>query len=260
MIQSQPDSPFPDPLGGLADGGPLLRLAADRFHSQRGWLDSWHSFSFGGHFDPRWTGFGPLLVINDDRIGAGQGFGMHPHRDMEIITVMVEGSLNHCDSMGHSATLSAGEVQRMSAGTGIVHSEINGAERPCRLLQIWIEPSSQGIPPSYDQQAFPLGEGWTALIDPKRLGGAMAIQRPIRLWRACPGSGGSLDLPLAPATSGWIQVIAGGLLVRVDPEATGAFGSLGCLVQGDGLGFSAGQLSGLTATLEGADLLLFELT
>ena len=108
----------------------ILRPADERFHSQLDWLDSWHTFSFAGHFDPAWTGFGPLLVINDDTIAAGEGFGMHPHRDMEIITVMVEGQLNHSDSMGHQDVIRAGDVQRMSAGTGILHSEINGGEQP----------------------------------------------------------------------------------------------------------------------------------
>lgn len=237
----------------------IFRRGTGRFHSQTGWLDSWHSFSFADHFDPIWTGFGPLLVINDDRIDAGQGFGMHPHRDMEIITVMVEGALNHRDSMGHSATLQAGEVQRMSAGTGIVHSEFNGGESACRLLQIWIEPSFHGIPPSYDQRAFPLAEGWTALVDPEGLDGAMVIQRPVRLWRASPGAGDKLDLALAPKTQGWIQVIAGSLVV--DPQAAlpHSIGVPPTLNQGDGLGFRAGQLTTLTACSRGADLLLFEL-
>jgi len=237
----------------------IFRRGTGRFHSQTGWLDSWHSFSFADHFDPIWTGFGPLLVINDDRIDAGQGFGMHPHRDMEIITVMVEGALNHRDSMGHSATLQAGEVQRMSAGTGIVHSEFNGGESACRLLQIWIEPSFHGIPPSYDQRAFPLAEGWTALVDPEGFDGAMVIQRPVRLWRASPGAGDKLDLALAPKTQGWIQVIAGSLVV--DPQAAlpHSIGVPPTLNQGDGLGFRAGQLTSLTACSRGADLLLFEL-
>ena len=237
----------------------IFRRGTGRFHSQTGWLDSWHSFSFADHFDPIWTGFGPLLVINDDRIDAGQGFGMHPHRDMEIITVMVEGALNHRDSMGHSATLQAGEVQRMSAGTGIVHSEFNGGESACRLLQIWIEPSFHGIPPSYDQRGFPLAEGWTALVDPEGLDGAMVIQRPVRLWRASPGAGDKLDLALAPKTQGWIQVIAGSLVV--DPQAAlpHSIGVPPTLNQGDGLGFRAGQLTSLTACSRGADLLLFEL-
>ena len=100
--------------------GLVHRPAAERFHSRLDWLDSWHTFSFSSHYDPAWMGFGPLRVINDDTIAAGCGFGMHPHRDMEIITVMVEGQLNHRDSMGHAEVLRAGEVQRMSAGTGLV--------------------------------------------------------------------------------------------------------------------------------------------
>jgi len=237
----------------------VYRSGPGRFHSQSSWLDSWHSFNFAGHHDPQWSGFGPLLVINDDRIAAGQGFGMHPHRDMEIITVMVEGALNHRDSMGHSASLMAGEVQRMSAGTGLVHSEINGGEAACRLLQIWIEPSHRGLAPSYDQRAFPQAEDWTALVDPEGLGGAMAIQRRVRLWRACPAGYGRLGLPLAAGTRGWIQVIAGSLAVGAHSGLPHSLGFPGYLAQGDGLGFRAGQLASLTADRDGADLLLFEL-
>ena len=101
---------------------PVFRPGPERFHSQLDWLDSWHSFSFSSHFDPAWMGFGPLRVINDDTIAAGRGFGMHSHNDMEIVTVMVEGELTHHDSMGNGEVLRAGEVQRMSAGTGVVHS------------------------------------------------------------------------------------------------------------------------------------------
>ena len=117
-----------------------LRPAAERFHSQLDWLDSWHSFSFSHHHDPDWMGFGPLRVINDDTIAPGQGFGMHPHQSMEIITVMVEGELTHQDSMGHREVLRAGEVQRMSAGRGVVHSEINQSAAPCRCL-LYTSPS-----------------------------------------------------------------------------------------------------------------------
>ena len=123
----------------------MFRPAAERFHSKLDWLDSWHSFSFAGHHDPAWMGFGPLRVINDDTIAAGRGFGMHPHRDMEIVTVMVDGELEHRDSMGHTEVLRAGEVQCMSAGTGVVHSEVNRGEQDCRLLQIWVEPSQAGL-------------------------------------------------------------------------------------------------------------------
>jgi redox-sensitive bicupin YhaK (pirin superfamily) len=234
----------------------LSRPAAERFHSQFDWLDSWHTFSFGSHRDPAWMGFGPLRVINDDTIAPGQGFGMHPHRDMEIVTVMVEGQLNHRDSMGHSAVLHAGEVQRMGAGTGIVHSEVNGGERPCRLLQIWIEPSAGGLPPVYEQKPFPLQEGWTLLIDPEGAAGALAIRRPVRLWRARAAAGQTLPPPPSSSPMGWIQMVAG----AVQLERDGADVALG---HGDGLGFQAASQGPPIAILKagpaGADLLWFAL-
>jgi len=236
----------------------VWRPAAERFHSRIDWLDSWHTFSFSHHHDPAWMGFGPLRVINDDTIAAGRGFGMHPHRDMEIVTVMVEGQLNHRDSMGHTEVLRAGEVQRMSAGTGVVHSEINEGGAPCRLLQIWIEPSSAGLAPAYEQKPFAIGESWTLLLDPERREGAMAINRPVRLWRAQPRGGSALTLPLAPGAQAWLQLIAGSGRLHVDPSAAPL-----TLSQGDGLGFSAGHGDAAAAQFEagdqGADLLLFEL-
>ncbi|MEB3333258.1 MAG: pirin family protein [Synechococcaceae cyanobacterium] len=239
----------PLPQGRTLSAGALLhRPAAERFHSRTDWLDSWHRFSFGAHHDPQWMGFGPLRVINDDRIAAGRCFGLHPHRDMEIITVMVEGQINHRDSLGHAEVLREGEVQRMSAGTGVMHSEINEGERPCRLLQIWIEPTSLGIAPTYEQRPFAIGEDWTPLLDPEHADGAMAIHRPMRLWRAQPPAGRELALPLGSGSRGWIQLISGA--GDVD----------GCaLVQGDGLGFGAGAVTRFKAGASGADLLLFEL-
>jgi redox-sensitive bicupin YhaK (pirin superfamily) len=236
----------------LSADGLVFRPAAERFHSQLDWLDSWHSFSFSSHYDPAWMGFGPLRVINDDRIAAGRGFGMHPHRDMEIVTVMVEGQLNHRDSMGHAEVLRAGEVQRMSAGTGVVHSEINGGQQPCRLLQIWIEPSSAGIPPAYEQKPFAIGSAWTPVLDPDHTQGAMAIHRPVRLWRAQPEPGSSLILRIGAGSLGWLQVISG---------ATTATGEAGdqVLREGDGLGFAGGTLDRLLTDQQGADLLLFDL-
>jgi hypothetical protein len=233
----------------------VFRAAGERFHSRLDWLNSWHSFSFASHHDPHWMGFGPLRVINDDTIAAGRGFGMHPHRDMEIITVMVEGEISHRDSLGHAEVLRAGEVQHMSAGTGVVHSEINEGTAPCRLLQIWIEPSRVGIPPTYGQKPFTIGAGWTALLDPAGREGALAIQRPVRLWRAQPPAGGELPLPLAAGCQGWIQMVAGSACL------TGGGESL-ALRRGDGLGFSAGPAEPpvrLGAGAGGADLLLFEL-
>ncbi len=226
----------------------VLRPAAERFHSQLDWLDSWHTFSFSSHFDPAWMGFGPLRVINDDVIAAGQGFGMHPHRDMEIITVMVEGELHHRDSMGHAEVLRAGEVQRMSAGTGVVHSEINGGSSACRLLQIWIEPASTGIAPAYEQKPFVLAESWRLLIDPNAADGAMAIHRPVRLWRANVAAGTQLEWPATSSCSSWIQIINGSL---IEPRP---------LRRGDGLALDAEQAPPfLQAGSEGVDLLVFEL-
>jgi redox-sensitive bicupin YhaK (pirin superfamily) len=229
----------------------VLRPAAERFHSQLDWLDSWHSFSFSSHVDPAWMGFGPLRVINDDTIAAGRGFGMHPHRDMEIITVMVQGELHHRDSMGHAEVLRAGEVQRMSAGTGVVHSEINGSDQACRLLQIWVEPSSTGTAPAYEQKPFPLQRGWTALLDPQRQEGAMAIHRPVRLWRGQLQAAEVVELPELSGAA-WIQMIDGQL---EQPWL---------LQRGDGLGWTprpagAAVPSTLTAGSSGADVLLFEL-
>ncbi len=242
------DSPLqtPSPLQTV------FRPAAERFHSTIDWLDSWHSFSFGSHVDPAWMGYGPLRVINEDTIAAGRGFGMHPHSDMEIVTVMLEGELTHRDSIGNGAVLRVGEVQRMSAGTGVVHSEINENGRPCRLLQIWIEPASRGIAPAYEQKAFSLSESWTLLIDPERRQGAMAIHRPVRLWRARPVTGRSLKLPLQPGQAAWLQLIDGA--VELDTPS----GSRR-LQRGDGLGFSAVAGVSLTAAAADADLLLFEL-
>jgi redox-sensitive bicupin YhaK (pirin superfamily) len=231
---------------------PVFRPSAERFHSSLDWLDSWHSFSFSSHYDPAWMGFGPLRVINDDTIAAGRGFGMHPHKDMEIITVMVEGELSHRDSMGHSAVITEGEVQRMSAGTGVVHSEINQSQRPCRLLQIWIEPSSRGIPPAYEQERFSVGEAWTLLIDPDHRDGAMAIHRPVRLWRARPAAQATLTLPAAAGRALWLQMIDGQALLSDS-------GAEHPLQRGDGLGFTASGQASISAGTGGADLLLFEL-
>jgi hypothetical protein len=231
-----------------------------------------------------------LRVINEDRIQAGNGFGMHPHADMEIITVMLAGELHHQDSMGHSQALRCGEVQRMTAGSGIVHSETNPSASPCHLLQIWIEPSDKGLCPDYEQKPFVIDRDWTLLIDPQGQRGAMAINRPVRLWRVRAGAGQELACPVAPDAQGWIQMIAGEVLARdvalaetpanqtpagavvpsqgfqgeaeaeADTQAAIAVGStIGVLGQGDGLGFATGRAISLEAGDQGADLLLFEL-
>ena len=233
----------------------ILRPAEQRFHTQLDWLESWHSFSFAGHSDPAWMGFGPLRVINDDTIAAGRGFGMHPHNDMEIVTVMVDGELTHADSMGHTAVLRAGEVQRMSAGTGIVHSEINRSDQACRLLQIWIEPERIGIDPAYEQQPFSIGADWTPLIDPAGTGGAMATVGNARIWRARPQQQKPLPLPSEPETDLWIQVIHGELELLLDD------GSSHRLNRGDGAGLvnAAQAHHSVVAKAHDADILLLAL-
>ena len=163
-----------------------LRKADERGHANHGWLDTNHSFSFADYYDQRHMGFGPLRVINDDRIGAGAGFGMHGHKDMEIITYVLEGELAHKDSMGNGSVIRPGDVQRMSAGTGVRHSESNPApDRHTHLLQIWIEPNVLGIAPGYEEKRFDKTEkrGRIRLIaSPDGSGGAVKIHQDARVY------------------------------------------------------------------------------
>ena len=244
------------PPNSINHPSPLFRPAQERFHSVLDWLDSWHSFSFADHHDPDWMGYGPLRVINDDPISAGRGFGMHPHRDMEIITVMIEGELQHQDSAGNSGVIQAGDVQRMSAGTGIRHSEINKSEQSCRLLQIWIEPSQQGLAPAYEQRRIALtDQTWIPVLDPHNRE-SMAIVRPIQLWRLRLAQGKSIQLPDLAYPQAWLQMINGAISISGANAA-----SLLNLGRGDGLGFYPAQagINQIHSSSNQTDLLLFGL-
>jgi redox-sensitive bicupin YhaK (pirin superfamily) len=190
-----------------------LRRADDRGRTRLAWLDGRHSFSFGQYLDPEFMGFGPLRVLNDDRIAPGGGFDTHPHRDMEIVTVVLQGALEHKDSMGNSSVIRAGDIQRMSAGTGILHSEFNPSRsEPVHLLQVWIEPERTGIEPSYEQRSFPAAERSGALRlaashDGRR--DSLRIHRPVDLHLAALGPGQEVEHEIATGRRAWVHVATG---------------------------------------------------
>ncbi len=196
----------------------IRRLASQRGHADHGWLEARHSFSFGEYHDPAHMGFRTLRVINDDIIQGGQGFGMHGHRDMEIVTYVLEGALEHKDSMGNGSVLRHGDVQRMSAGRGVMHSEFNhSATEPLRLLQIWLLPEQTGIDPGYEERPFDMEgkRGQLQLIaspDPKEE--AMHIHQDVRILAATLAQGETVAYDLAPGRHAWIQVAHGSLTVN----------------------------------------------
>ncbi len=195
-----------------------LRAAGERGHADHGWLDSRHSFSFAGYDDPAHVHWGPLRVINEDRVAAGQGFGTHGHRDMEIISYVIDGALGHEDSMGNASTIVPGEVQRLSAGTGITHSEFNHSPSgTTHFLQIWIIPDRTGVAPGYAQQAFSAEEkrGRLRLVaSPDGSGGAVSIRQDARIYAGLFDGGESATLALAPGRLGYLHVVRGELVAN----------------------------------------------
>lgn len=195
-----------------------LRRAEERGHADHGWLQSWHSFSFADYHDPRHMGFGPLRVINEDWIAPGMGFGMHPHRDMEIITYVLEGELAHRDSMGNGEAIRPHEVQRMSAGRGVLHSEFNHAEDArTHLLQIWIQPDVRGVDPSYEQTLFePAGKrGRLRLVAaPDGAEGAVRIHSSTRLYAGLFDGTETASLVLESGRLAYVHVARGTLEVN----------------------------------------------
>jgi len=189
-----------------------IRRAGERGHFDHGWLDTYHTFSFADYHDEDFMGFRALRVINDDRVAAGRGFGTHGHRDMEIVTVVIEGALAHRDSMGTGSIIRPGEVQRMSAGTGVMHSEMNASlEEPVHLLQIWILPERRGITPSYEQKEFPEDERRNRM---RLVGshdardGSVTIHQDVSLYASLL-DGETVTHTFAPTRYGWLQVARG---------------------------------------------------
>jgi len=201
------------------------RYASDRGHANHGWLDTNHSFSFADYYDPEHMGFRSLRVINEDRVSPGQGFGTHPHRDMEIISYVLEGALSHRDSMGTGSTIRPGDVQRMSAGTGVTHSEQNGSRtEPVHFLQIWIVPDQRGLAPSYEQKHFSDADkrGKLRLVaSPDGADGSVTVHQDARLYATVLGSGEKGRLELAPGRHAWVQVVRGKLRVNDKDLAAG---------------------------------------
>ncbi len=192
-----------------------LRKAQDRGHANHGWLDSWHTFSFANYYDPNFMGFSALRVINDDVIDAGQGFGTHPHKDMEILTYVLEGAVEHQDSMGNKEQLPAGECQIMRSGTGVRHSEYNpSATVRLRLYQIWIMPSENGIEPRYEQRRFDAAQGRQLVLSPDARDGSLKVHQDMELSRWALLNGEDGEYAPAAGRRVWIQVVKGDVTIN----------------------------------------------
>ena len=202
-----------------------LRPAHERGHANHGWLDSWHSFSFADYHDPRHVHWGPLRVINEDRVQPGKGFGTHGHRDMEIISYVIEGALGHKDSMGNGASIVPGEVQRMSAGTGVTHSEYNhDTDGATHFLQIWIIPKFGGLPPSYEQKMFTEAEkrGRLRLVaSPDAADGSVVIHQDARMYAGLFDGEESATLDIADGRLAYVHVVKGKATVNGHAIAAG---------------------------------------
>jgi len=237
-----------------------VRRSAERGRADHGWLVARHSFSFAGYRDPDHMGFRALRVMNEDRIAGGGGFGEHPHNDMEIITVVIEGALEHRDSLGSGSVIRPGDVQVMTAGTGILHSEFNGSEtETCHLLQIWILPERTGSEPRYDEKHFapedsqgdsqdgPEGR-LSVVVSGDGRDGSLRIGRDVRLLRGTLREGESASHALAEGRHGWVQVVSGSVSV------------LGTTLEaGDGAALSQVESIALQGVAEASDVLVFDL-
>ena len=200
-----------------------IRPSNARGHADFGWLDSRHTFSFGGYFDPRHMGFSTLRVINEDKVKPAQGFGTHGHRDMEIISYVLSGGLEHKDSMGNGSVIRPGDVQRMSAGTGVTHSEFNASDTdPVHFLQIWIIPEETGLAPSYEEKHFaPTASGLTLIGSPDGSKGSVTIHQDVWLYRGNLSIGDRTEYSLEANRNAWLQVVRGSLELNGETLAAG---------------------------------------
>jgi len=228
-----------------------IRKAHERGHARHGWLESHHTFSFAGYHDPRHMGFRDLRVINEDRVQPGKGFGTHSHQDMEIVTYVLDGALEHRDSLGNGSVIRPGDVQLMRAGTGVTHSEYNhSGEKLVHFLQIWILPDEQGLPPAYEQRHFPEDERRNTLrrvVSPDGRDGALRIHQDAALYATLLESGRSVSHSLAAGRHAWVQVARG----RVQLNSAR-------LEEGDGAALSEEREIDLAAE-EPASVLVFDL-
>lgn len=228
-----------------------IRKSSERGHFDHGWLDTRHTFSFASYRDPQHMGFRSLRVMNEDVIAPAQGFGTHPHRDMEIITYVLQGALRHEDSMGNGEVLSAGEFQRMSAGSGISHSEMNASSsEPVHLYQIWLLPREKGIEPGYQQRRFPddqLRNRLRLVASAEGEEESLSINQNARVYLSSLADGKSVAHTLSPGRYGWLQVLRGGVIVNGQP-----------LEAGDGAAISEERELQITAN-PAAEIMLFAL-
>jgi redox-sensitive bicupin YhaK (pirin superfamily) len=228
-----------------------VRRSSERGHADHGWLDSRHTFSFADYYDPGHMGFRALRVINEDRVQPGRGFGLHSHENMEIVSYVLEGALEHRDSLGNGAVLRPGEVQRMSAGTGVTHSEFNASKSEIvHFLQIWILPERRGISPSYEQKDFP-GEARRneLLLVASRDGrlGSVTVHQDVNLYLARLDAGNRIPFEISPSRSAWVQVTRGSVALGEQK-----------LAAGDGASLS-GEKAVLLTAAEDAEVLAFDL-
>ena len=229
-----------------------VRHANERGTANFGWLDSRHTFSFGEYYDPARMGYGPLRVINEDRVSPGQGFGTHGHKDMEIISYVLEGALEHKDSIGTGSVIRPGDVQVMSAGTGIRHSEFNHSKtEPVHFLQIWVMPARQNIAPRYEQKTFPDADkrGHLRLIGSSDgRDGSVVIHQDVALFAALLNTGEKVTHALATGRKGWVQVIRGAVALNGHD-----------LVAGDGAAAASEPQLSATANADNTEILVFDL-